>query len=112
MSYPVSGAGRAGKMLREKPSIAVVTSIVVELLRKEEGIMWDSKIRHLLRCNPEVLEIQKKNAIVVIQAIRYGAHLGYFERVENVENWYPETYRLPGITRTKPKSKYLGLDVD
>lgn len=109
----------AAHVLVERPLVGDVMARGVLLLLEEDGIMLEQKFRHLLRKDSDIRslysdvnEYYENIGVDVSYAVRYGKVLQYYESVHSNERWFPEVIRIPGVSRTKPKARYLGKGVD
>jgi len=84
-------------VLPPSPSVDELARKLVELVRKEGGVIWKDKALTLL-VRQEKIELQQAR-YALTQAT---AGTGSLEYAFGNENWYPVTLRLPGETRTKP----------
>lgn len=109
-----SGRVSAKLKLQKDPILAALVAEGVELLQAEEGVMLEAKLEELLVNKGTFTgkESFYNNRRYAREAVNVGQWVYLWERAFGNERWYPKVIRLPGITRTKPKTKYLGVDVD
>ncbi len=106
---------RAYKQTRKHPEMFEILARAVEILREEDGIMFEMKLRYRIDADPELDHLRRdlttNYGLCVILAFRHAETYNFFEFVyaERAAG-LPGVVRLPGVSRTVPNLQYLGLE--
>jgi len=76
-----------------------LAKILVELVRREGGVIWKDRALALLSSQEKVTAAAARRALIATQSGIEGIQLEY---AFGNESWYPATLRLPEESRTKP----------